>query len=1172
MSETPPIAPRKALPDPETLQRQARAASPLKSVWVSANAGAGKTYVLATRVIRLLLDGTDPSRILCLTYTRTAAAEMKDRVFRRLGEWVAMPEGELRKVLTDLEEHEPDANKIAFARCLFARALETPGGLKIQTIHAFCDALLHRFPLEANIPGHFQQPDNETIAVLIGRARASLLAHVEDDADGELARAFQTVIGRVGESGLDEMLDEAIASRSRLVAVLRGMSEPGGREAEIRQAFGFGADDSAETIVEDAWPMAAFNRDYAEQVAQSARRHRKKTAEGVGAGVLAACAETDSHRRFDLLVATFLKADGTPKLHNMFPADVIADLPDYRDRYTQAAEQVAAASDRIALLTQIENTLAALTIVDHLFAGYEKLKRQRGYLDFDDLIERTANLLTRPDVGAWVRYKLDQGIDHVLVDEAQDTSPLQWDVIRALTDEFFDGKSARDLRRTLFAVGDEKQSIYSFQGADPASFGTAGAEIAGKAREVFGEDGFEKVPLTTSFRSTQDVLSAVDIVFGSEDMRSGLVHAGAPDPHTSLRHGQPGRVEVWEMARAQKADEKSDWTAPVDAPPGPSVVAAERIADTIADWLENGEILEGTGRPVQPGDILVLVRSRDSFVGTLSRALKDRHVPVAGADRLRMTDHIAILDLLALAKFVLQPADDLSLAAILRSPLFDLPEETLFAIAHDRGDRTLFEALEAAAGSDPALEAVRDRLRDWIERARLLPVYEFFSSVLSGDRMRDRMIGRLGPETADMLDEFARFALAHDRDGLPSLQNFIAVLETASPEIKREMDPSQAQVRIMTVHGAKGLEAPVVFLVDRGAKPHSARKERRFLDVGDGLVLWNAAGAPNSVAIQAARDVVARKAGEEYRRLLYVGMTRAADRLVIAGYAGLRGGGDDTWHAVVSRALEPHATTVDYPGFEALRYTATAPVAVVAEPPRPDAPKHAAVMPDWFTGNVPAEPPLPRPLAPSGATGIAIEPESDTALSAGVPSLLETGDADEMAPALAMRRGTATHRMLQFLPGVPADRRHERAAEYCRQLESRWSPEDVGKLVQQALDVLDDPELGVLFGPNSAAEAPVMGTLQLAGEQRAVSGVIDRIFASDDRVLIADFKTNAFVPNTADEIPDVYLRQMALYQALVAPLYPGRPVEAWLIYTAGPRTFRLSQGFLDRALASFNRS
>ncbi|WP_158284655.1 double-strand break repair helicase AddA [Oricola cellulosilytica] len=1166
----------RALPDRDTLARQAVAADPVKSVWVSANAGSGKTYVLATRVIRLLLAGTDPSRILCLTYTKTAAAEMKDRVFRRLGEWVSMPEAQLRKTLEELENRTPDSDRIAFARNLFARALETPGGLKIQTIHAFCDALLHRFPLEANVPGHFEQPDTEMVDALLGQARAEMLAHIDGDTGGDLAAAFRTVIELSGESGLDGLLDEAIQSRSKLTALLREIGPAETRREHYLDAFGFNDDDTAERIIAGALSSLTACRPVVRQVLEASAGVSAKTGRNFAEGFLAAldAVETDPPGAYAQCLALFFTAAGKQRATGtLFNDKAVLTVPDFELAYESALETAGRARDRIALLSQIDNTLAALAVVDRLLEGYERLKRARGYLDFDDLIERTATLLLRPDVGAWVRYKLDQGIDHVLVDEAQDTSPVQWAVIRSLTDEFFDGQAARDVRRTLFAVGDEKQSIYSFQGADPASFGEAGEAVYRKARHVFGPEGFENMPLQTSFRSTQDVLTAVDTVFEHETNRAGVSRDERPTRHVSLRTDQPGRVEIWPMERASDDDEPTDWTAPVDAPPLPSVVVAGRVAATIADWLASGERLEGTGEKISAGDILVLVRSRDAFVGTLSRALKNHGVPVAGADRLRMTDHIAVLDLLALAKFVLQPADDLSLAAVLRSPLFDLDEETLFAVAYDRGREPLFVALRRKAEGSSRLRAVCAVLDAWRERGRTLPVYEFYASILAGENGREKLTGRLGPETPDMLDEFMRFALAQERAGLPSLQNFVSVLETASPEIKREMDPAQAQVRIMTVHGAKGLEAPVVFLVDRGAPPHSAGNESRFLEAkaneGKEIILWNCSGGPKSDVTEAARAEVARKAGEEYRRLLYVGMTRAADRLIMAGYAGKRGGKGDTWHGVVERALAPFSRTVAYSDFEALRFQVTKAPAVMSEASEKAGTSQTVSLPDWFSDRVEREPPLPRPLSPSGASGIAVEQERDTAQAEETPSLL-TVDSVDGSPSFAIKRGLAIHRLLQMLPSVEPEERPVRAVEYCRRLETRWSGDEIEDVVSQALSVIDDPAHAALFGKNSAAEAPVMGTLTLGGERRAVSGVIDRIAVDGDRVLIVDYKTNAAPPTAAEHVPDTYLRQMALYRGLVAPLYPEKTVETFLLYTAAPRMIALPRALLDESLAVFN--
>ncbi|MAS06952.1 MAG: double-strand break repair helicase AddA [Ahrensia sp.] len=1159
---------RQILPDRDTLSRQAVAASPDRSVWVSANAGSGKTYVLATRVIRLLLSGTDPSRILCLTYTKTAAAEMKDRVFKRLGAWVTMPEVDLRKALRELEGGEPDAPKLAFARCLFARALETPGGLKIQTIHAFCDALLHRFPLEANVPGHFEQLDEDMIAALIGEARAEMLARIDRGDGGDIAQAFRTIIDLAGESGLDKLLDEAVRNRSKLTGLLARLGVHGDRLDFYRDEFGFSKDDTPDRFEAEAVAALQAQAPVMRDVVDAATGLTNKTGRNFAEAFLDACATPDGWP--SCVGLFFTKAGAARSTGNLMKDPAVQAVPAFETAYEAAFAAVAHARDRIALLEQIENTLAALSIVDRLLAGYHALKHARGYLDFDDLIGRTATLLARPDVGAWVRYKLDQGIDHILVDEAQDTSPEQWQVIRALADEFFAGEAARDVRRTLFAVGDEKQSIYSFQGANPKLFGDTGDAMRGLARAAFGDEAFDEVPLQTSFRSTRDVLEAVDIVFESDLNRQGVAFSTGRIVHKSLRENQPGRVEVWPLEKDAERNEPEDWTDPVDMPRPSAVIVAERVAETIGTWIRSGETLEGTGQPITAGDILVLVRSRDGFIATLSRALKDRGVDVAGADRLKMTDHIAVLDLLSLAKFVLQPADDLSLAEVLRSPLFDVSEEALFDLAHGRGSSTLYEALEHAAATHEPFAAIHATLAVWRERARQLPVFEFYASILSGEGAREKLVGRLGPETPDMLDEFMRFALAQERAGLPSLQNFVSVLEAASPVIKREMDPAQKQVRIMTVHGAKGLEAPVVFLIDRGSPPHNARNTGGFLEIpgeGDPVFLWNGASGLKSTATETAKQEVARKAAEEYRRLLYVGMTRAADRLIVAGYAGSRGGGDDTWRAVVEQALSEKSETVSYPDFEALRFQVTEAPALTGEEQKEAGNPKVGTLPEWLRQPVPAEPPLPRPLAPSGASGIAVEREDGSAGAQGTPSLLAASE-DE-PPSLAVKRGIAMHRLLQMLPSVDPAERRTRAGDYCRRFEHRWDDGHIAEIVGQALSILEDPRFAALFGDAAGAEVPVMGTLEVAGQKRAISGVIDRIAVADGRVLLVDYKTNARVPADAGEVPDVYLRQMALYRALVQPLYPHMPVEAYLLYTAGPRMIALPDSLLAKAYDSF---
>ncbi|MDN2566220.1 double-strand break repair helicase AddA, partial [Aquibium sp. A9E412] len=946
---------RYPVPD-DTRAEQARASDPSVSAWVSANAGSGKTHVLAQRVIRLLLSGTDPAQILCLTYTRAAAANMANRVFESLARWSLMPDDALAEAIAAIEHRRPGPDKLRMARRLFARALETPGGLKIQTIHAFCEAVLHRFPLEANIAGHFELLDPQMETALVAEARRALLTQAAAADDPALAEAFAEVLARGGEAGLDGLMSEVVAKRERLRGVIDALAGDTPPFAALFAEFGFAPHETAETVAAACWPLPGFSEaDFAALAEAAAATGAAQVENRILPEARRAFAETTATRRLEALAAGFLNQKGEPYGPTTFKKALRERLPDLETRYEKAAEAIRATADRLALYRMLQATRAALTLADRLIERYERLKRARGFLDFDDLIARTVRLLSRADVGPWVQYKLDRGIEHILLDEAQDTSPDQWRVVRRLAEEFFAGLGARDhVRRTIFAVGDEKQSIYSFQGAAPAAFAETGAAFAEAVPAAGG--AFAQVRLQRSFRSTEDVLAAVDLVFSRAEVRKGLTRYDDPVDHKAIRRGAPGYVELWSMLRPETVEEPDDWTLPVDHASAPAVRLAETIAATIAGWLADGETIEGTGARLTPGDVMVLVRKRDRFVHALSRSLKNRGVAVAGADRLRLTQHIAVKDLIALGRFLVQPEDDLALAAVLRSPLFDVSEAALFALCWPRADGgSLFAALNATAQDDAALAPVAAMLERWRRQAAVRPVFELYAGILAGagghPPMRGRFVARLGHEANDILDEFLGFCLACERSGLPGLEAFLADVETAAPEIKREMDQTRDEVRIMTVHAAKGLEAPVVFLVDPGSAPMSDSHLPRLIPFtpqgggwpGDG-VLWRAGKDVANTASRALEAEARAKGEEEYRRLLYVGMTRAEDRLIVCGYSGTRGPAAGCWHAIVTGALEGSEAVERRDAPEAcrpvLRYRVTPQVAAAgpAEAAPPQAP------------------------------------------------------------------------------------------------------------------------------------------------------------------------------------------------------------------------------------------
>ncbi|MCF6121384.1 double-strand break repair helicase AddA [Mesorhizobium muleiense] len=1163
---------KKAYPIPtDTAVSQASASDPQNSAWVSANAGSGKTHVLAQRVIRLLLRGTDPSKILCLTYTRAAAANMSNRVFSTLSEWTALGDAELATRIETLDGRQPDRETMRRARRLFAEALETPGGLKIQTIHAFCESVLHQFPLEANIPAHFEMLDPQMEASLFSAARRDMISGTAAG-DAGLAEAFATILERGSEHGLDALLAEIVRKRDGLRAFI---SEAGGDGFQaLFDEFRFRAGQTAEGLAASVWPLPGFLPDYFITFARAAEAaDARLVLNNVLPYARLAFAEDDPVRRLHLLAKAFLRADGKPYEPAKTFKALLDRLPDLAERYLSAVDAILEISDRLALFRMLEGTRAALTIADWLIARYEHLKRARGFLDFNDLITRTVNLLARPDAGPWVQYKLDQGIDHILLDEAQDTSPDQWEVVKRLAEEFFAGLGARDnVHRTVFAVGDEKQSIYSFQGAAPDSFADSRLLFSAKVRDA--KAAFADLKLTWSFRSTEDVLAAVDRVFADPLVRRGISHDPDPLTHKAIRSDAPGYVEVWPSIGADVVDEPDDWTQAVDHAHAPAVRVAENVAATIAGWIGGGEVIEGRGKTLRPGDVLVLVRKRDRFVHALTRALKRRDIPVAGADRLSLPGHIAVKDLIALGHFLVQPEDDLSLAAVLRSPIFDVSEEMLFALAGVRpSGLSLIASLRQQAGESAALAAIVAQLDTWSDEAAFRPVFEFYAGALARDGLRKKMIARLGPEAGDILDEFLSFCLAEERTGLPGLESFLSTLENAGPEIKREMDQTRDEVRVMTVHAAKGLEGPVVFLVDGGSAPFSDQHLPRLMPFdGSGQhwdgkgYLWRSAGDVANGFSRAASVRARELADDEYRRLLYVGMTRAEDRLIVCGYHGKRVPNAGTWHSIVSRALvgAPESIERQHPAtgetVHRFHVTKLPPVAQAAAEAARQAQQFEPLPKSLFQPLPPFED-LPRPLSPSGASAL-IDEARQAVVDTGSP-VLDT----EAEPGFAVMRGLALHKLLQMLPGIAETERRDAAERYLKRAGAQWPETERDKALASVAAILADSRFDQLFAPNSRAEVAVMGSLEVKGKLRSISGKIDRLAVASGKVSIVDYKTNRPTPATLSDVPPAYVLQLALYRALLQPLYPGHEVSAALLFTEAPRLIELPPAAMDDALA-----
>ena len=1136
----------RAIP-PGTIHAQHTASSPDVSAWVSANAGSGKTHVLAQRVLRLLLQGTKPGKILCLTFTKTAAANMATRVFETLARWAVMADEDLIRAIAETGAQIPSASDLVFARRLFARTIETPGGLKIQTIHAFCERLLHLFPFEANVAAGFEVIEPVRQADLMQQAQTATLEAAVRGEDG-LAGALEALAGQVTPDRFQKLLREILDYRAELAACA---DAPPGQA--LAQHFGLQPHETPDEIdrallhdgIEPSrWPKLAelFDQGSANDQKQAIRL----------ADALQALRCGDTLVAIDQYVGVFFTQAGT--LRAKIATNAISKISPKAVSLLQAEQvRLAALHDKRKAAATVARTAALTSLALAVSGRYERLKSERSLIDFDDLILRTKNLFSRSD-SAWILFKLDAGIDHILVDEAQDTSLAQWQILQALASDFTSGKGARGLTRTFFAVGDEKQSIFSFQGAEPRMFSEMSRFFEKKTRQA--RQRFEPVRLQLSFRSAPQILAAVDCVFAIPANYKGLSADGdhVATVHDARKSDVPGHVEIWPPIQAQADDPPTDWRLPLDAPDPrePASLLAKRIARTIAGMVAPGSVQRvnagppGQTRAITPGDIMILVRARNSFFEAAIRALKDLGVPVAGADRMVLTDHIAVMDLMAVGRAVLLPLDDLALANVLKSPLIGLGDDDLIEIAPKRSG-SLLAALEAA--SAPAHRLAAAQLRDWRGLAGSMTPFAFYARLLGADQGRCKLIARLGVEAGDAIDEFVNLALAHERADAPSLATFLGQLEAAGLEIKRDMEAAGGAVRVMTVHGAKGLEAKIVFLPDTCARPGGPGDPQVFrLEAGPGepgLLAWSPRRVTDPPQVDAARERERELAGDEHRRLLYVAMTRAEERLYVAGFCGINGPAEGCWHQMVSLAHADVLQQAEAPwdAAETILRSGPAPegapaVAALAIPAQP--------LPEWLRQPAPFEAAMLPPLRPSHAL-------------AAADQYAPADPAAHLARKSARQDGLLLHVLLQYLPGLPVAQRQAAGAVYLA-----GAPGGAA-LLARAMRVLEDPALAALFGPDSQAEVAIAGHIVNAiGARIDIVGQIDRLAVSGQDVLIADYKTG--FPRGLADTPLAYITQLALYRAIVAPLYPGHRVRALLVWTGGPQVVELDAARMDAAV------
>ncbi len=1128
-------ATEKSSPTPTAEQRQA--ADPGRSVWVTANAGTGKTRVLTSRVLRLLLAGNDPEAILCLTFTRAAAAEMAGRIEAELAAWATGKEGaKLARDLESLTGAPVDQATLDRARRLFAQVLDLPNGLSITTIHAFCQSLLRRFPLEAGIAPHFEVVDERTARERQIEARQQVLASLDLD----LQRAIEEVALLLSDGSLTEAVGQILALRDHLQALADRHGGPVGVIEAVHARLGVDPRDTPETVIARACRAEEVDSRHLVRAADAligGTDAQRRNGETILAWLNAA--EGDRALTFAAYRAVFLTQKDEPRAQ-LVPRSLDETLA--RALTSEQARLVRVGALQRAL--EVGRRTQAILILGHaVIDAYAAAKRQAAALDYDDLIQRTAALLADPGRRDWVRFKLDAGLDHLLVDEAQDTSPAQWSIIEDLVEEFHAGLGARQAERTLFVVGDEKQSIFSFQGADLASFRAVRERLSRRFEEA-GRP-LEPSVLDLSFRSGPAIVELVEATLADPAVRGGvLADPKQPVRHRTFRRNARSSVELWPLERPVERTKPAEtgWVLPTERHDAdePETRLARRIATTVRGWLDAGAVLEATGRPVRPADILILLQRRGVAQERILKALKEEGIPVAGADRLKLTLAIAVEDLVALGKALLLPEDDLNLAALLKSPLLGLDEDDLFRLAHGRGQARLVDRLRdwGERGEAPFAAAWK-RFSGWLAAADFMPPFELFARILGPEGGRRRLLQRLGPDAAEPIEAFLAQALTYE-DGHPaSLQGFIHWLGLESGQLKRDLEQTADAVRVMTVHGSKGLEAPVVLVADAGAYAPPVGRDRLIVDPRTGLPLWRAAKGQRDPVSEEIVEELQRRAEAERWRLFYVAITRAQDRLIVAGWDGRTASGAGSWHEVILRAMRamPDVETLEQGGLRLVRGVAR--VGPGAEPPAATPP---AAPPAWLGRPPPAEPPRRRLVQPSAAEAAAMPASSP---------LAGRGKAARIV-------GSALHRLLHEVAALPEGAREA----FLERRLSAWpglEPAAHVELQRQILGVLALPELAPAFAPGSRSEQPIIGRV---GDM-VIAGQIDRFAVTPDAVLLVDFKSGRLPPATVDAVPVAYLRQLSAYAALLGRLHPGKALRAGLVWTAVPALMLVPPGLLD---------
>jgi ATP-dependent helicase/nuclease subunit A len=1091
-----------------------------RSVWVSASAGTGKTYVLTNRILKLLLTQPhlQPSEILAVTYTKAAAKEMENRLRKTLAEWAMLDNASLVENLESVLGTKPTPQQQARAKELLFSVLEDGKGLNISTIHGFCQQILGAFPLESGISVGF--------SLLEGTEEREMILAIQDavfqlceDPETEEHQWFNYLVQDIHELTLRDVFRDIVYKRRKFHKLFEKFATVENILAELSNKLGI---ENEQWTPEKVKIALSQDMHLPKEVQECAEvlNEGGATVQKSAADIVSFVQADDPYQAWANYSKIFLTASGEPRKKltdakvKKHPRGAEVELI-----LNQEQERVLAVEEKRKSYRAWLLTAAYLHLGYKMIDEYKTEKARQSLLDFDDLIEKTANLLNNRESKSWVKYRMDRKIAHVMLDEAQDIDDDQWVIIRALVDEFYDGVGSSELTRTLFAVGDVKQSIYRFRGAQPHVFGSI-REYLEHQKNTKSYDT-QSVSLQTSFRSSKTILNFVDKVFAEEEKQTALDNTMSTK-HKAVKSDYPGWVEVWPLCEDNEPEEQEDtlWPLPIqaqDQKESARKLLSKKVADSIQSLIQSKTLLAATQKPATYGDIMILLRGR-TMLPDIIEALNAAGVPHSGADRLTLNQDIMVSDILAFLRFIHYPQDSVSLAHVLRSPFFGVSEKALMetGLKARKENISLWQTLTGDT---------KNKLQEILEKSRHSTVYDMAVLILTQLDGYAKYFATLGQKDSPVatvtepLEAFLEIALKFAKG---DLAGFIHAVESSEMEFKKGLESAGKNVRIITSHGAKGLEAPVVYMPDT-TQDYYAKMSRENL-------LWQEHNNEAQLFLYSQRKEDAPTLQQEIQqaekdrifademRLLYVALTRSQERLYIGGAEVKKKCPDNCWYNEISTVMDG---LYDFGDAKVMHDTANTPIEEKLL--ETEEVHYSGTVPQWV-----AEQPAHEH-----------KPVMVTADEA-----LDTNIMDKDLIKL-YRRGKLIHRLLEFLPDVTPIEHTTTGLDWLRKVLPDGEDKELNAMVKSATDVIQGyPQF---FGENSKAEVGYVADKNMEGR-------IDRLVVEEDTITILDYKTDQKIP---EKMPEKYRKQLQKYVEAVAKIFPEKQVKAAIIWV-GEKEHRLN--------------